>query len=861
MREHYNETELIKEKKLSPMFRDYMEKKLKNPDCILAYRCGDFFEFYFNDALILNKYFGLKSSGKSCGLSEEAPMCGFPARAATLHFNRFLKNGYKIVVVNQTEDPKDAKGRLVNREIVQILTPGTVIDDEMLMPNNNYLASVVKEDKQIGFSYVDISTGEVYASILDFATLKEEISRIKPVEMLIPDEDMKLIVLPTAMLHDLNINNNFDEIDNDILKKYFDVHYLKQLALPTLAIKSLTQLLSYVFFAQKKISKNIDSINFYDVHKTMLIDGFTRESLELTHKIHSNEKKDSLFDILDKTKTAMGSRKLRQRIEQPFIEKKVIEQRLDLVEEFFNDMILTNSIRQLLNSVYDIERICGRLAFERISPKEMIQLRNSLQNLPKIKEMIQNANVPKLHDFISKFDTLEDLYDLIFRSIANEPKTNITEGDIIKTGYNETVDKYRDTLLHISERLDKLRTEEKSKWGTTVKIIQNDSDGYYLEITKRQLSLITLPPEYIKIKELSNNVRFMFPALKEMQSDKLEALSKNNILENKLFCEIRDELIENIDRLKKTASLIAELDVFMSLATVASVNNYVKPQLNEEHYMNIKGGRHPVIEQVSSEAFIANDLKMDKDKFIYVITGPNMSGKSTYMRQIALITLMTQIGSFVPCEKANISICDRIFTRIGASDNLSEGESTFMVEMNELSEILNNATDKSLCLLDEIGRGTSMFDGISIAKASIQYLAEKVHCFTLFSTHYFELIDMEQNYPCIQNYKVDVLEMNDDLQFLRKVIKGSSTKSYGIHVAKMAGMPLEVTNNAKKILEELETKKEASISQPETISQIPEEPKEKEIDTISNEIMSLDLNNMTPMQLFQYISQIQKRGE
>lgn len=855
MREHYNENELIQEKKLSPMLREYVNVKIKYPDCIVAYRCGDFYESYFNDALTLNKYFGLKASGKSCGLDEDAPMCGFPIRAATLHFNRFLQSGYKIVIVEQTEDPKNAKGRLVNREIVRILTPGTVIDEDMLMTNNNYLASIIKDDKQVGFSYVDISTGEVYASILDFSTLKEEIARIRPVEMLIPDEVAKLMVLPTATLHDLNINSSFDEIDNDILKQYFDVHYLKQLSLPTLAIKSLAQLLSYVFYAQKKISKNINSINFYDVHKTMLIDGFTRESLELTHKIHSNDKKDSLFDILDKTKTAMGARKLRQRIEQPYLEKRVIEERLDFVEEFFDNMVLTSSVRQQLNNVYDIERICGRLAFERISPKEMIQLRNSLQNLPKIKEMIQKANVPKLQNYISKMDTLEDLYDLIFRAIANEPKTNITEGEIIKTGYNNIVDKYRDTLLHISERLDKLRMEEKNKWGSTVKIVQNDTDGYYLEITKRQLAQINLPAEYTRLKELSNSVRFMFPALKEMQADKLEALSKNNILENKLFCEVRDELIENIDRLKKTASLIAELDMFMSLATVASINNYVKPQLNEEHYMHIEGGRHPVIEQVSSEEFVSNDLKMNQDEFIYVITGPNMSGKSTYMRQMALITLMAQIGSFVPCTKANIAICDRIFTRIGASDNLSEGESTFMVEMNELSQILNNATNRSLCLLDEIGRGTSMFDGISIAKASIQYLAEKVHCFTLFSTHYFELIDMENNYSCIQNYKVDVLEMNDDLLFLRKVVKGSSTQSYGIHVAKMAGMPLEVTNNAKKILNELETGKSV-------LSIIDEEYKEEiEEDSISDKIKSLDLNNMTPIEVFLYVSELQKKGD
>lgn len=864
MRESYNEKELLQNKKLSPMFREYVEKKVKYPDCIIAFRCGDFYESYFNDAITLNKYFGLKASDKSCGLDEGAPMCGFPIRAATIHFNRFLQSGYKIVIVEQTEDPKNAKGRLVNREVVRILTPGTVIDEEMLMANNNYLASILEENGEIGFSYVDISTGEVYASLIDRNALKEEISRVKPVEMIIPEERIRLAILPIATLHNLNINSSFDEIDNDILKKYFDVHYLKQLSLPTLVIKSLTQLLSYVFYAQKIISKNISTINFYDIHKTMMMDGFTRESLELTHKIHSNDKKDSLFDILDKTKTAMGARKLRQRIEQPFLEKKTIENKLDLVEEFYNNMVLTSEIRQLLNSVYDIERICGRLAFERISPKEMIQLRNSLEHLPSIKAKINKTeNIPHLKDFISKMDTLDNIYELILKSIANEPKTTITDGDIIKTGYNETVDKYRDTLLHISERLDKLRVEEKSKWGNSVKIVQNDSDGYYLEITKRQLSLINLPSEYTRIKELSNNVRFMFPALKEMQADKLEAISKNNILENKLFCEIREKLIDNINRLKNTASILAELDVFMSLATVASINNYIKPQLNENHYISIKGGRHPVIEQVSNEAFIANDLKMDSNKYISVITGPNMSGKSTYMRQMALIVLMAQMGSFVPCTEANISICDRIFTRIGASDNLSKGESTFMVEMSELSQILNEATHRSLCLLDEIGRGTSMFDGISIAKASIQYLAEKIHAFTLFSTHYFELIDMEQKYSCVKNYKVDVLELNDDLQFLRKVILGSSTESYGIHVAKMAGMPSEVTDNAKKILKELESKNQiiSSLTEKKEFEDNSDKLEEDKKESITNKIMLLDLNNMTPMEVFLYVSELQKRAE
>lgn len=859
MKDCYDEEVMLCDKKLSDMMRDYLETQKKYEGCIIAYRCGDFFETYGNGAILLNKYLGLKPSIRSCGIDGGIAMCGYPARSAVIHFNRMLQNGYSIVVVEQVEDPKEAKGRLVKREVVLIITPGTIVDEEMLMgSSNNFLAcATINENDLIGFSYVDISTGETYASCFDFLTLKEELARVRPTEMVILDEDLKIRLLPTMTKYNIREHISFDDVNPNILKQYFSTSYLKDLSMPIVTVKSLEQLLSYVFYTQKKIAKNIDNIIFYNVEETMLIDGFTRDSLELV-KSMKNEKKGSLYDILDYTKTAMGSRKLKQRIEQPYMKKDTIEKQLNIIEELTDDMVLTENLRKLLNHVYDIERLCGRLAFERITPKEMIQLRNSLEHLPDIKESIMNSKASNLCNFINKLDTLEDIYELLCKAIADEPKNNITEGDIIKTGYNSELDVYRDFLSTLSENLNKLEAEEKRKWGNTIKIILTDADGYCLEITKRVLKLITLPEEYLKVKELSNKTRFMFPELRKLQSNKLEAISKSNALENQLYCKVRDILTNNIERLKNVASLIAQLDVLLSLSMAASLNHYVKPKLNEEHIMNIKNGRHPVIEQYCNTPFISNDFYMDKDKYIYVITGPNMSGKSTYMRQIALIILMAQIGSFVPCDDAYISICDRIFTRIGASDSLSEGKSTFMVEMDEFAQILNNATDKSFTLLDEIGRGTNVLDGISIAKSSIRYFAEKIHCFTLFSTHYFELIDLEKQYPCIQNYKVDVLETEDDIEFLRKVVKGSSTKSYGVHVAKIAGVPEEIIEWSK---EELKTLEDKNNKLPNIITKKKKaSTKEKTVLSETEEnIIKLDLNNMTPMESFKYMIELQTK--
>lgn len=853
MKDWYDEEALLNDKDLSPMMKDYLDTQRKYANSIIAYRCGDFFETYGNGALVLNKYLGLKASDKSCGVDGGIPMCGYPARSAVIHFNRMLQNGYNIVVVEQVEDPKEAKGRLVKREVVQIITPGTVVDEEMLVTtSNNFLACATQnDDGEIGFSYVDILTGEISASCFNLETLKEELPRVHPTEIVLLDEGLKAVLLPTMLKYNIRPHIDFDEVNPNILKQYFSPTYLKDLSMPIVTVKSLEQLLSYVYYTQKKITKNICNINFYDVEETMLMDGFTRDSLELVKNI-KNEKKGSLYDVLDYTKTAMGSRKLKQRIEQPYMKKETIENQLNMVEELVNDMILTENLRKGLNHVYDIERICGRLAFERITPKEMIQLRNSLRNLPAIKDFIQNENVPHLQEFIKDFDTMTDICNLLEEGIADEPKNVITEGDIIKTGYNQTVDEYRDILNNLSNRLEDLRNEEKKKWGNTVKIVQNDADGFYLEITKRTLKQISLPSEYEKIKELSNSMRFIFPKLKSLQSDKLEAESKNNALENQLYCEIREILIQNIERLKNVASLIAQLDVSLSLAMSASLNCYVKPVLNEDHVISIKNGRHPVIEQSCSEPFVSNDFYMDNNTYIYVITGPNMSGKSTYMRQIALTILMAQIGSFVPCDYANISICDRIFTRIGASDSLSEGKSTFMVEMDEFSQILNNATEKSFALLDEIGRGTNVLDGISIAKSSIRYFAENIKCFTMFSTHYFELIELEKDFECIQNFKVDVIEDEDNIEFLRKVIPGSSTKSYGIHVAKMAGLPKEVIDWAKKELDKLENEKN-NVKQKATKT-APQTQKPSKIET---DIKNLDLNNMTPMDVFQFVNKLQ----
>lgn len=855
----YNLEELLKNKNLSPMMKQYITLKLQYSDCILLSHVGDFWEIYLNDAIVLSNQLNLKLTKKSCGLDIQIGQCGFPYNRGsnTINtINNILKLGYKIALCEQLEDPKNPSGKIVKRDIIQIITPGTILDEDLLFDTNNFLASIVKIDDKIGFSYVDISTGEIFTSSFDESLLSEEISRVKPRELIILDNNIEKKISKVINNYQICVNNTFDKIKDDILNDYFLDFYLNKLYFPIGTKESLIQLLSYVFYTQKKVTNNLNNIDFYDVTNNMLLDSFTRDSLELTKRMKTNDKNGSLYSILDKTKTAMGARKLKQRIEQPFLDIPYIEKQLNFVEDLVNDRFLSEDLTNILNNVRDIERLCGRIAFDKITPREMINLKKSIEELPMLKNLILTSNCNYLKDFIKPLDDLKDIFLLLENSILEECNSNLSDGYIIKNSYNNKVEYYRNLLQNNNKILENIELEQKNILGINIlKIGQTDTEGYYIQITKKNLDLLELPDEYKKVKELKDSYRYTFPKLRKFEQDKIEAEEKLKKIEYELFVDIRNKLSDNIARMKQVARILAELDVYLSLSAVSIENGYVRPNLNNENRLIIKNGRHPVIEKLNNNSFIGNDIYMDSNNSIHIITGPNMSGKSTYMRQIALITLMAQIGCFVPCDEADISICDRIFTRIGASDNLANGESTFMVEMNELSQILNNATIKSLILLDEVGRGTSTFDGISIAKATVEYISKEIKCHTLFATHYFELITLEDELHNVKNYKVEIKECDDEIFFLRKVVEGCSTKSYGIQVAKTVNLPNEVIIRAKNILKELESCETKEIN---NIKEVIKEVPIIQDSIVDSKIKELDLMNTTPMELFQFIHKLQK---
>lgn len=848
MSEKFNIEEYLNNNKLSPMFKEYLNHKTQFMDCILLYEVGDFHEAYFNDAEIVSKELNIKLTKKSCGVGE-TDMCGVPTRSLNNYLNRLSRSGHKVVVVKQLESASNSTGKIVKRGVTDIITPGTLLNEDIEFVDTNYLASIIYENNTIYFSYVDITAGDIYASSFDKKYLREELAKVQPKEILIQNEEIIKEIKPIIDNYHIYLTTNFDNI-TDYLNTFFNSSYLKKLELHPMVELSLNQLLSYVFYVRQTIATNIDSICVYKIQNTMGMDSFTRDSLELTRTLRSLDKKGSLFSILDKTKTAMGGRKLKEMIEQPLVEMEDIEYRQNLIKELVKDTLLLDNLIELINPIYDIERICGKIAFDRVLPSDLVQLRKSIKELPFIKHNIHYSDIENKHlgDFIDKMDDLIDIYQLLDESILEEPKNNITEGDIIKSTYNLTLKKYRDIINNSQKDIEDLENKIRKELNcNTLKISKNEKDGHYIDITRNALKTIDIPDNFTKIKELNSNIRFMCPELRELELNLIEALDKSQTLEYSIFKDIRQKLIENVHRMKETSKILAELDAYLSLAKVAILNNYVKPNLNNDKVLNIKNGRHPVVEIYNKE-FIGNDIFMDNEHLIQVITGPNMSGKSTYMRQTALIVIMAQIGSFVPCDYANISVVDRLFTRIGASDNLANGQSTFMVEMSEVSQILNQATTKSLILLDELGRGTSTYDGISLAWSILEYIQSDIKCQTLCSTHYFELTELEKLHKNIHNYKIDIKENNGEIEFLRKVIPGASTKSYGIYVAKQAGVPLKALNRASEILIELENKENKNNENLQII--------EKE-SQIEKEILSLNINNMTPMELFQYIYNLQ----
>ena len=719
--------------KLTPMMRQYFEVKDRYKDCIMFFRLGDFYEMFFEDAIVASKTLEIALTGRECGMSERAPMCGIPFHSSQNYISKLVENGYKVAICEQVEDVNASKG-IVKRDVVRVITPGTVLEGSLLEnKKNNYLLAMYTENNKIGLAYTDISTGEVNATYLDESKLIEELAKIHPTEIICNDSNTIDKIRNLASLSHIYINENFDEkyLDTNILSKYFNEEYLSNLKLDNegLIKQGLCIILNYIYNTQKQVTSNINNINIYNSNEYMVLDMFTRNNLELTSTIRGNGKKGSLLHVLDKTSTAMGGRLLRKYVEEPLVNKITIEKRLNVIEEIKDDFMLREDLIDILKNVYDIERICGKIAFEKVTPKEMIHLKNSIEKLPILKNTINSSNANILKEYISNMDDLSDIYSLIDQAILEEPSITIKDGNIIKSEFNDELHSLRDISKNGAFMIKEIENREKEKTGVkSLKVGFNKVFGYYIEITKANLATANVDDSYIRKQTLSNAERFITSELKEIEDKILNAEDKIKNLEYEIFVNIRDNIYKNIDRIQSVAKIIANIDVFVSLATVAYVNNYVKPIINEDNKLDIKDGRHPVVESiVGEENFVPNDTYLNSsENIINIITGPNMAGKSTYMRQTAIIALMAHIGSFVPASYANIPILDRIFTRVGASDDLAQGQSTFMVEMTEVSQILKNATDKSLVILDEIGRGTSTYDGISLAWSIVEYIHKNI---------------------------------------------------------------------------------------------------------------------------------------
>lgn len=801
---------------LSPMMVHYCQTKCAYKDSILFYRLGDFYEMFFEDAKTVSRELELTLTGKDCGLSERAPMCGIPYHAAETYINRLIDKGYKVAICEQVEDPKTAKG-IVKREVTRVVTPGTNLNmQELDEGKNNYLMAIVCVGDHFGVSTADITTGDCYVTEIDEERkLWDEINKFLPAEIICNDAFLVSGVDVDDLRNRLHISVFAleswyfgDDLCKQTLLEHFKISSLEGLGLADYdsGVIAAGSLFRYLLDTQKNTMEHMNKIIPYTTDRYMVIDSSSRRNLELVETLREKQKRGSLLWVLDKTKTAMGARMLRSFVEQPLIDADAINERLDAVTELNMQAMLREEIREYLNPVYDLERLVSRISYRSANPRDLLAFKMSLEMIPHIKNLLANFTSPLLVRINEQMDGLEDLYTLLEASITEDPPLAVKEGGIIREGYNEQVDTYRNSKTQGKSWLAQLEAEEKEKTGIrNLKIKYNKVFGYYLEVTN---SFKDLVPEYYTRKQtLTNAERYITPKLKELEDMILGAEDKLFALEYDLFCQVREELAAQIPRIQETAKAIAQLDVYASLSVVAQRNNYVRPTVNTKGVIDIKNGRHPVVEKmINNDMFIANDTYLDNgSKRVSVITGPNMAGKSTYMRQTALIVLMAQIGSFVPAEKAKIGVVDRIFTRVGASDDLASGQSTFMVEMTEVANILRNATAKSLLILDEIGRGTSTFDGLSIAWAVIEHISNTklLGAKTLFATHYHELTELEGKIPGVNNYCIAVKERGDDIVFLRKIVKGGADKSYGIQVAKLAGVPDSVLDRAKELVDEL----------------------------------------------------------
>ena len=864
----------------SPMMQHYLATKSQYKDCILFYRLGDFYEMFFDDAITTSRELELTLTGKDCGQEERAPMCGIPYHAAENYISKLISKGYKVAICEQLEDPKLAKG-IVKRDVIRVVTPGTVMESNLLEEKkNNYIMSIYKSGIFYGVTVCDISTGDFRTTQIkdhnNFAMLLDEISRYSPAEIIVNpmmaecteeiDRIRERFEIYVTKLEESEFLGDYKVIDERYHLQDDNGEFVETIKDKGLCVASTSGLIKYLLDTQKNSLDHINTLKIYSTTKYMSLDINARRNLEITEKLRDKSKKGTLLWVLDKTSTAMGGRLLRRWLSDPLIDSKQINSRLDAVEELKNDLILKGDIIDLLKGVYDIERLVGKISYGSVNARELISLKNSVRQLPEIKKILSRTKSKMLVDLYESLDTLDDVYELIEKTIVDEPPISVKEGGLIKLGFDEEIDKLKTATTQGKNWLIELETREREATGIKgLKVGFNKVFGYYIEVTKSNINMV--PDRYIRKQTLTTGERYITEELKNLENQILGAEEKVVNLEYNAFVQVRDQIEKQILRVQKSASIVSSLDVLCSFATVADEQNYVKPIIDNEGIIDIKDGRHPVIEKIlPSGSFVQNDTYLDKkDNRLSIITGPNMAGKSTYMRQVALITLMAQCGCFVPASYAKIGVVDKIFTRVGASDDLSMGQSTFMVEMMEVATILKEATSNSLVILDEIGRGTSTYDGLSIAWAVAEYISDSEKCGakTLFATHYHELTKLEEKLEGVKNYSIAVKEKGEDVIFLRKIVPGGTDESYGVHVAKLAGVPQVVTKRANEILRSLERK-----------SVLGEKVQEKEnkqvasgqldlynykLAEIAHEIDKINIDELTPIQALNEIVKIKEK--
>lgn len=857
--------------KLTPMLKHYVDVKQNFKDALLLYRVGDFYETFFDDAIITSKALALTLTGKECGHEKKAPMCGVPHHVIDNYVSKLVKKGYKVALCDQMEDPKQAKG-LVKRAITRVITPGTITDMESLdNRENNYLLSIFQNKFGLSLSYCDISTGALFTIELkgsdDFIAKQsiDQIEKINPSEIII-NENYSLKDLSKYLNQNTNIFKNYIEDDlkyeqrSETIVNYLGEENIKKIENKRLSIVSLANLLNYIYKFYDDKLRHINNIEVLEISNYLELEANTRTNLELHRNLNNNSKDDTVLKILDRADTVMGSRIINEWLERPLVDIERINRRLDIVEYFYNSPIDSQNISNYLNDIYDLERLVAKISYKRANARDLISLKNSLKNIPKLKKYLEKSEDENIANLGLNIPNVENLYEILRNSIVDDPPISITEGGIIKESFSEDLDILKNESEGAVNKLTQYESEQRDKTGIkNYKIVFNKNNGYSIEITKSNLDKV--PDNYIRKQTLKNQERYTTETLENLSNLILGGKDKVNDLEYQIFNQIRDEILDQTLMLQSLAKMIANIDGLNTLARVAVLNNYVRPRLTNKNEITIRDGRHPVIEDnLKENEFIANDTKIGQaDNLIQIITGPNMAGKSTYMRQMAIIIILAQMGSFVPASFAEIGVCDKVFTRIGASDNISKGESTFMLEMNEVSNILKNATSHSFVILDEVGRGTSSDDGLSIAMSLVEYISKKTRFKTVFATHFHELTILENELDNVKNLKIEILKEDNNLVFLRKIKEGKSDRSYGIEVAKLSGLPDELIKNAQKFMKKIDEDKIINLDKSNNIKNTMSEISDDKINEIKDISSNVNINELTPIEAINKLNDLVER--